>query len=186
MHIQQRGNTSKYVSLGWWPFAADPAPWNSPSAVPSTGPSIPALLRTGVSGVSLGTQSAKAPLSSLCWVLSSLGAASPPPTEPHTAQLPPFVPEDTGAPQLPHLSVGCPFTPLAQLLWGLAHEPHGSPLSCLPASHVSFLPEHSMLTSLRTTILCLTSWLFYQSLVACEDGMVEELRLKGLDPQKRL
>lgn len=52
MRIQQSGNTSRYESLGWWPFAADPAPWNSPCAVPSTGPSIPALLRDPGSSVS--------------------------------------------------------------------------------------------------------------------------------------
>lgn len=103
MRIQQSGNTSRYESLGWWPFAADPAPWNSPCAVPSTGPSIPAPssgTQAVVSRVPLGTQSTKAPLSSLCWVLGSLVAAPPSLTDARTLHpsAPPFVPEDTGSP----------------------------------------------------------------------------------------
>ena len=117
MRIQQSGNTSRYESLGWWPFAADPAPWNSPCAVPSTGPSIPAPssgTQAVVSRVPLGTQSTKAPLSSLCWVLGSLVAAPPSLTDARTLHpsAPPFVPEDTGAPTTAPFICRVPFHPV--------------------------------------------------------------------------
>ena len=182
MHIQQRGNTSKYASLGWWPFAVDPAPWNSPSAVPSTDPSIPALLRTGVSGVPLGTQSAKAPLSSLCWVLNSLGAASPPPTDPRTPHhsAPPFCPRGHWSPTTAPFIRGVPFRPLGSAAVGSSPWASWVPSVLSPGLTrlIPFWTQHADIFEDNHPLPDL--------LAVLPDGMVEALGLKGLDPQKRL